>query len=199
MEKAPYTPSPKNVKKFFKDIQTLGIPSIVNQPYLKSIKYTSSYDNPLVGVCKFLGFVDSTGKPTDVWTGFRDKDKAPKVMADAIKATYDELYQTFPNADKRDDATLQNYFASRFGVAAKTANYMVLTFKYLCEFADFEAVAVTEPTPKPAVPVPEQFAEVMTGAKPYTININIQLQLPATEDATIYDSLFSALKRHLIS
>lgn len=50
---------------------------------------------------------------------------------------------------------------------------------------------------KPLAPPTEKAAEIPTGTRGVTININIQLQLPATEDATIYDSLFSALKRHL--
>lgn len=58
-----------------------------------------------------------------------------------------------------------------------------------------EAGAVTTP----ATPTIKMVAETVTGARPIAININIQLQLPATEDAKIYDSLFSALKRHLFS
>lgn len=54
-----------------------------------------------------------------------------------------------------------------------------------------------KPVIKPLAPPTEKATEIPTGTRGVTININIQLQLPATEDATIYDSLFSALKRHL--
>lgn len=198
--KALYTPSPKNVKEFFKAIQGLGVPDKVNKAYLLTIGFKSSNDRYLVGLTKSLGFVDSAGKPTQKWSDFKDKKvKAPKVMADAIKTAYTDLYSTYPDAEKRDDDTLQNYFASTSGVADSVAKLMVQTFRNLCEFTDFETAGVAEPTPKPSVPSPEQIAEVTAGAKPVTININIQLQLPATEDATIYDSLFSALKKHLFS
>jgi len=199
MAKAPYTPSPKNVKEFFKTIQGVGTPAKVDIAYLKTIGFSSSNDRYLVGMSKSLGFVDTAGKPTPRWDDFRDKVKAPKVMADTIKTTYADLYSTYPDAEKRNDDTLQNYFATTSRVATSVARHMVRTFRNLCEFASFEAVAVTEPTPTPSVPTPEQVAEVTTGIKPVTININIQLQLPATEDATIYDSLFSALKKHLFS
>ena len=56
-----------------------------------------------------------------------------------------------------------------------------------------------EPVTKPLAPTIERVVEIPTGTRGVTININIQLQLPATEDATIYDSLFSALKKHLFS
>jgi len=76
---------------------------------------------------------------------------------------------------------------------------MEQTFKELCGLADFEAVVVTEPAAKPITPTIKEVAEIPTGVRPVTININIQLQLPATEDVTIYDNLFSALKKHLFS
>jgi len=199
MAKAPYTPSPKNVNEFFKAIQTLGTPPKVSNAYLPTIGFKSSNDRYLVGLSKSLGFVDTAGKPTPRWNDFKDKAKAPKVMTDAIKTAYAALYSTYPDAERRDDDTLQNYFASTSGVADSVAKLMVQTFKNLCKFADFEVVAVTEPVITPAVPTVKEVAEIATGARPVTVNINIQLQLPATEDATIYDSLFSALKKHLFS
>jgi hypothetical protein len=32
-----------------------------------------------------------------------------------------------------------------------------------------------------------------------TVNINIQLQIPATDKAETYDSFFAAMKKHLLS
>ena len=199
MAKVPYTPSPKNVTEFFKAIQGLGTPPKVNNAYLPTIGFKSSNDRYLVGLCKYLGFVDSTGVPTASWSDFRDKAKAPKVMASAIRTAYADLYNTYPDAENRDDVTLQNYFASTSGVAQSVSKLMVQTFKNLCEYADFEAAAVTETISTPTTPSTKEVAETTAAARPITVNINIQLQLPATEDAMIYDSLFSALKKHLFS
>jgi hypothetical protein len=144
-----------------------------------------------------LGFVDTAAKPTTKWRDFKDKHKAPKVMADAVKTAYADLYSTYPDADKKDDDTLQNYFATTSGVANSVARLMVRTFKNLCELADLEAVAEEEDVTTPTAPAGEKAGEIPPGAKPVTLNINIQLQLPATEDATIYEALFSALKKNL--
>jgi hypothetical protein len=200
MEKAPYTPNPNNVKRFFKVIQEVGIPSKMTIGYLPTIGFRSGNDRYLVSLAKSLGFVDSSGVPTDKWHKYKNKDKAKQVMTSAIRTVYKELFDTYPNAEKRDDATLQNYFAAKHTeVGTRVAQYMMQTFKNLCEFADFEAVVVTEPSTIPTTPSVEKGHEVPTGMKPITINVNIQLSLPATEDATIYDSLFSALKKHLFS
>jgi hypothetical protein len=192
-----YTPAPQNVKEFFKVIQSLGIPTKLNRAYLKTIGFKSSNDNYLPAIAKFLGFVDTAGIPTEKWRDFKDKSKAPKVMADAIKTTYADLYNIYPDADKKDDGTLQNYFASTSGLSDSVARYMVRTFKYLCELADFEAVLVEEHKIAPIVPAEGKVKELPLGVKPVTLNINIQLQLPATEDATIYEALFTALKKNL--
>lgn len=197
MKKAPYTPSPKNVKEFFQKIQSLGVPPKVNVAYLATIGFKSSNDRYLTGVAKSLGFVDTASSPTDRWKDFRDIAKAPKVMADAIKIAYADLFDTYPDAEKRDDQTLQNYFVPKFEVAASVAKLMVQTFKNLCEFADFGAVAVAEPVTQPITPTVEKATEGLPSAKGVTININIQLQLPATEDVSIYNKLFEALKKHL--
>lgn len=198
MEKVPYTTNPANVKRFFQTIQGLGKPNKVNRPYLKNIGFKSSSDNYLPTVSKFLRFVDEDNVPTERWNAYKNKDKAPIVMADAIKSAYDELFGTYPDANKRDSATIQNYFASKYGVSARLAELMEQTFRQLCGLADFGAVPVVERVDVSA-PTLKKVVEIPTGVTPITININIQLSLPATEDAAIYDSLFSALKKHLFS
>lgn len=199
MEKAPYTPNPPNVKRFFRTVQGLGKPNKVNQPYLKTIGFTGSADRYLPGLLKFLGFIDNANVPSEKWSTYKDKSKAGKVMASAIKLAYDELFNTYPDAEKRDKAVIQNYFASKLGVSAKLAELMERTFGQLCELADFEVVAVKEPVTEPSITPTKEVVEAPTVARPLTININIQLQLPATEDAAIYDSLFSALRKHFFS
>ena len=88
MEKAPYTPTPQKVKRFFETIRSLGIPPKLSNAYLPTIGFRSANDRYLVGVSKSLGFVDTAGKPTTKWRDFKDKDKARKIMADAVKTAY---------------------------------------------------------------------------------------------------------------
>ena len=197
MAKALYTPNPPNVKKFFEKIQAAGIPPKLNQAYLPTVGFKSSNDRYLIGLCKSLGFVDTAGKPTTKWSDYKDRNKAPKVMADAIKTAYADLYSTYPDAEKKDDDTLQDYFASTSGAADSVVRLMVRTFKSLCDLAEFEAVAVEEHVITPTAGAREKVSEIPLDMKPVTLNINIQLQLPATEDVTIYEALFSALKKNL--
>ncbi len=198
MKKSPYTTQPKNVRPFFEKIQSLGIPSKVNLAYLLTIGFKSSNDRYLIGVLKTLGFIDNANVPTAIWKEFKDKNKVMQVMASAVKTTYDELFSTYPNANEMDSATLENYFGAKWGASTQKAKLMAQTFRELCSLTDFVGVAVSVSASEPTVPAAGLVSEITTGARPVTININIELSLPATENATIYDNLFAALKKHLL-
>lgn len=114
MQKPPNTPSPKNVKEFFEKIKTLGVPNKVTNDYLKTIGFKSSYDSYLITVCKSLGFIGANNKPSDKWVDFKDKNKAPKVMADAINTTYVDLFKTYPDAHTKNEQELSDYFVAKY-------------------------------------------------------------------------------------
>ena len=95
-----------------------------------------------------------------------------------------------------------NFFAQKEPSLKKgTLQYYVFTFKTLCEFADFEApplkVEIIEGKPKTKV-VKKGVAipQVLEGVP---ININIQLTLPVTDDAKVYENIFKALKECLFT
>jgi hypothetical protein len=198
MEKALYTPNPASVRRFFQVIQDLGTPPKITQKYLPTIGFKSSNDRYLISILKFLGFIDETGVPTTKWNEYKNKSKATSVMALTVKSAYDELFETYPDAEVRGKETVQNFFASKWGASATVSGLMEQTFRQLCGLADFGAAKVTEPEEKGTITKEEPVA-TRVGAIPVTINVNIQLQLPATKDEAIYDSLFSALKKHLLS
>ncbi len=59
-------------------------------------------------------------------------------------------------------------------------------------------VAVKE-TSAPVTPILlKESVKPTSSLKPITVNINLQLQLPATENSNIYDQLFASLKKHLL-
>jgi hypothetical protein len=192
----PYTPSPANVSKFLDHIQDSGVPSKVTQKHLESVGFKSSNDRYLISVLKFIGFLNADGSPTDSWKSYRDKSKAGAVLADALTSAYSDLFSIYPDAYRKDEEALHNYFASRTGLAKGTVEKVVRTFKVMSDRADFAAGPVDiSPTPAPSA---AESLQVPTSAAP-VVNINIQLQLPPTDDESVYDKLFAALKKHLFS
>jgi hypothetical protein len=192
----PYVPNPAGLKKFFTHIQSAGVPEKVTIKYLEKVGFKSTNDRYFIGILKFLGFIDSSGVPTDMWSKYRSRSNAAATLGGAIQSSYDDLFRTYPDAYRKDNEALRNYFSPHTKVAESTLGLIVSTFKALCELANFEGVEPVQPKKpegKPTGVLPPGSSQIPA------VNINIQLQLPATDDATIYDKLFAALKRHLLS
>jgi hypothetical protein len=176
--------------------------------YLEKVGFKSTNDRYILGLLKFLGFVDAGGVPTKLWPAYRNRNSGGKALAAAIRQSYSDLFKTYPDANRKDGEALRNYFSAHTKVAESTLGLIVGTFKMLCA-ADVEG-------PAPALEEEEEDTEIAaqsrrglktpkgsashesSGSHGPTININIQLQLPATDDGAIYDKLFAALKKHLV-
>jgi len=202
----PYVLTAPSLKRFFGHIQSAGVPDNVTLKYLEKVGFKSKNDRYIIGVLKYLHFLDSSGVPTNLWQAYRSKTKAPAVLASSIRNAYTDLFKTFPDAHRKDNEALRNYFSAHTRVAERTLGAIVMTFKALCEFADFEAeaskaVIATEGGGKVVGGVADVSLPRVSRAEPLVppININIQLQLPATNDGSIYEKLFAALKKHLLS
>jgi hypothetical protein len=177
----------------------LGVPDKVNRSYLQSIGYTSSNDFPIISVLKSIGFIDGSNAPTQRFKDFRT-EKAGQVMASALKETYAELFKIHPEAHKKSNEELESFFASKKPELKKsTLQCFVDTFKTLCEFADFGA----PPVEAEVVEKGEELEKVIKKGELFktpegvTINLNIQITLPVTDDAEVYDKIFKALKEHI--
>lgn len=208
MAEFPYTPRPNSIPDFFNKIQTVGIPDKVTTRYLPSIGFKSSNDRYLVGIIKSLGFVDSSGVPTDLWKEYRNKEEGPIVIASAIRETYSDLFKIYPDAYQKDDEALRNFFVSNTSVGDKAVSFMVRTFKALCELADFDQEIDTQEPDKPSIKVrttekpqdpPEEMQVKSIGKQGFTLNVNIQLTLPETKDDIVYDKIFESIKKHFLS
>lgn len=202
-----YTPKSSSLVDFLGTIQTVGIPDKVTVAYVKSLGFTSSNDRYIRSILKSLGFLDSSGVPTDRWKIYRDKKKAPAELAIAIQEAYSALYSVYPDAHRKDNEALRNFFTSNTTVGEKAVYYMVNTFKALCELADFalvpqpsQPIHMAEPLKITMPPGGEiEVTETTAPAQGITVNVNIQLTLPETKDSSIYDSIFESLKKHLLS
>jgi len=201
----PYTPNPAVIKTFFAKIRNAGVPDKVTIKYIVSLGFKSKNDRYILTILKAIGMVDQAGTPTPVWKGYRAKGTGEKVLAQALKRTYADLFKTYPDAERKDTEALRNFFSAKTSVADATLGLMVRTFKNLAELADFEGEAPEEELEDEEVEKPHRaIAKLRALPLPESpnhpaVNINIQLQLPATEDGTIYEKLFAAMEKHLFA
>jgi hypothetical protein len=124
-------------------------------------------------------------------------------MASCLRTAYSELFSTFPDADRKDVEALTNFFRANTKTGDATLRNIVGTFRTLCEFADFQQSAEIVWDTKEGIESPMPKARTTyAGTSPsegqgLVVNLNIQLQLPVTEDATIYDKIFQSLRKNL--
>ena len=122
-------------------------------------------------------------------------------MAGALRTGYAELFSHYPDAHNRSDAELEDYFSANTSVSGATVTFMARTFKALCKLADSEKMTSNElDAESGSQDLASGHAAGTTSPRvlPVAININIQLQLPATQDEGVYEKLFQSMKKHLL-
>jgi hypothetical protein len=200
-----YLVTTKNAEAFFNAIQGAKAPERFTIKFLKDMDFASSNDRLYIGVLKGLGFLDENGTPTDRYFSFLDHSQSRKVLADAIRAAYDELFTLNRNAQKLSVDDVKGKFKSltQGQKSENVVTWMANTFKVLCDLADWSAPAI--PTEQPAtgtekadVPTSPAPSQMVSGPRELELHYNIQLILPESRDQAVYDAIFASLRRHLM-
>lgn len=198
------------ISRLLDSIKKTGVPEKVDRTYLKSIGFASTNDLSLIPLFKSLGFLDSSGKPTEIFRDYRAKgpDDANKVLGDAIKACYSQLFSVYPDAYRKDDEALTTWFRANIDKGEATQTRALKTFKTLCSHASFDEMSAPAEAP-PRDEITSNGAATKTVAADLSqqvrsyatpdVTINITLQIAATNDATIYDKFFMSMRKHLFT
>lgn len=199
METFPYMTNPAKIKSFLEHIQTAKVPSKVTFNYLESAGFKSKNDRPLITIMKFIGFLDSSGIPTDAWRSYRDPKRSKAVLAGAIRAGYSDLFAMYEDAFSKDNEMLRSYFSSKTDVGKSTIAYIVLTFKTLCKYADFEAAPAIAPVPKPTVPLPSPEGVTPEVKVAPSLQLNIEIHIAADTSDDKIETIFKNMKKYLLT
>ncbi|MBK8127617.1 MAG: DUF5343 domain-containing protein [bacterium] len=201
-----YLQNPNGLKRFLDHIQRTGVPTAkVDGTYLKGAGFKDNNDIRIITVLKFLGLLDGEGKATELWQQYRNKEQAPALLGTILQKKYGRLFEMYPDAQNKDTEALRNYFTSKTKLGEKAVALTVSTFKALCEKARFDSRSsgAHAPTPEALTSAPhlqpafQQQRVVLPAASSPTVQINIELQIPATSEADIYDKFFAAMRKHL--
>ena len=190
---------------FFKKLQEISVPPKVQIKWLETIGYKSTNHRPFVRLLHNLGFVEKNGAPNQRFRDYRDESKCKKIMGEALRDAYSVLYQIYPDAHNRDLEEIKNIFKSKTTVDEETTMLMAQTFQTLVSLADFENGDEEEGPSAPEAPpslkpsdIPKKLSPPIT-VQPLSLAINIQLVLPETDNPDIYDNLFAALRKNIIT
>jgi Family of unknown function (DUF5343) len=218
-----YLVTTKNLDSFLKSIQSAKAPERFTNKFLTQLDFSSSNDRLLIGVLKALRFIDDNGVPTQRYFDFLDQGQSGRVLADGIREAYSDLFNVNKNAQTMTVDEVKNKLKT-LTLGQKSDNVVSLmanTFKALSDLADWTAAPpavtpiVTPPPaaaeklesktktpaappgttpPPPSITVPPI---IDAGNRPLQLHYDIQIHLPESRDAAVYDAIFAALRKHL--
>jgi hypothetical protein len=134
----PYTPVTGKLKTLLHKVRTTGIPPKLSTAHLKTLGFTSSNDPSMIGVLRFIGFVDSSNIPTPLWSEYRGQNHRA-VLGKAVKQGYADLFALYPEANTASVADLTHVFSTSSTGGELVIKQTVQSFKTLVEEADFSA------------------------------------------------------------
>lgn len=203
----PYISSSSALKEFLDQIPKTGTPDKLARGELEARGFKSKNQRPIIPIMKFIGFVDDGGSPTPIYTNFKDPMQAGAIMASALRTAYADLFAMHPSAQSVDESALRSFFSTRTKGGSEVVDDLIATFKTLCEFADFTSEAPSTANAQAGTSGAKNDSRngkklvhevIVPSGNQTVLNINIQVQLPTTEDATVYDRIFESLKKHLL-
>jgi hypothetical protein len=202
----PYMLSVANLHKILDKIQTAGVPEVFNLDFLKDLGFTSSNDRPVIKVLKYLGMLDSSGRPQTPYREFVDHTKAKAVLAARLPSAFDDLYLSDKNAHTKTAEQLKGWFKTKTGASDAVATKMATQFKSLASYADFSKAPPSPESRTPeAQPVPVATAEAaQRRSKPsgdlagLGLVYRLEIHLPDTQNVETFRAIFRALREELM-
>ena len=198
-----YTTVAGKIPQLLTKIREAGRPTKVTTQWLKTMGFTSSNDSSLLGVLKFIGFTDASGIPTDRWTQYRGANHA-RVLGDAIRHGYADLFAVYPDANQRTDGDLEHVFSTSSSGGRQVIAKTVSTFKNLAGKAEFSPVSEQTDLHVESGPLhtPPAAAPHAPGGRPQpqaspSLHIDIQVHISSEASADQIDQVFASMAKHL--
>lgn len=199
------------LKTLFDTLRQGQAPEKFTREFLKDIGFTSSNHLAFVPLLKGLGFLTPDGLPTQRYRSFLDKTLSGKILAEALKEAYGDIFVLKTRPTKDDRALIEGKYKSTYNLSDLQAERAARTFLALLELADQDAlyapaVAETTPSPQPpAKPSEDDEARMLPirhkrsgSAESVGLHYNIQIHLPATKDLEVYNAIFKSIREHLL-
>jgi hypothetical protein len=206
-----YLVTTKNLEAFFNALRSAKAPERVTNKFLSQLDFTSSNDRLFLGVMKGLGFIDESGVPSKRYFAFLDQSESGRVLADAVRDAYEDLFAVNKRAQDLPVEDVRNKLKTltQGQKSEKVTSLMANTFKALAALADWSTPAAglhppatdARPAPPPALaPAPEVLADHAAkgrGDKPFQLHYDIHVHLPESRDPAVFDAIFEAMRKHL--
>lgn len=195
-----YTNAYGKLGEFFHRLRDGQAPERFTQELLKDLGYTSKNHRAFIPILKSLGFLTPDGQPTDRYNEYRSHSSSQRVMAEALKDAYSDIFLIKSHPTPADKPAIEGKFKSYHNVSDSVAKVMTSTFFALLNLADLNALNKSNPVEPESANTEDQQTTPENGVQPPALgglHYNIQIHLPATKDVEVYNAIFKSLKEHL--
>lgn len=203
-----YLTSFKNLKPILAAIQSAQAPSRFTTRFLEGLGFKSPPDRLIIGVLKGLGFLSAGGEPTKRYFDYLDQTQSARVLAEAIREAYADLFQVNVKANELSQSDVKNKLKTLTqGQASESVlGKMAATFKGLSGLADFAVASRHLEVPREQAADQKAGASLESSPRPEDsgrvgisgLVYNIQIVLPESRDSAVFDALFKSMKEHLL-
>ncbi len=207
----PFMNSTGLISKIFEKIQQAKVPERYTQDFQSTVLgYGSGSARPFIPFLKRLGFLESDGKPTEIYKRFRNADSSGAAMAEALRIGYKDLFQRNEYAYNLTDEKLKNLVVEVTGKEPTDGTVTAITgsFKGCKQLADFDAQSpppeekdeseTVKPLDRNRSIVTKDAADKLHARRNIGFTYTINLNLPETTDVEVFNAIFKALRENLL-
>jgi hypothetical protein len=210
VEKLPYMAQPGVIPKILTKISEAKRPERFTQDFLATkLGFPGGNQLAFLPMLKRMKFLEQDGTPTKLYDQYRNDDTRARALAAGIKNAYSAVFERNEYAYSLTREKFSSLSTEMTGLAKDSAvgKLIVSTFFTLKDGADFEGdlsddgskttqvVVAKEPLDNASEQkrhvTPPETVEFKVG---YTINLN----LPETTNADVFNAIFKSLKEHLL-
>lgn len=195
----PYMVSNNKILPILNKIEKAEKPTKFSHSFLKKLGFASSNDRAIIPLLKRLEFLTESGVPTQYYDDLKDSTKRFFSLGDRIRSLYSELFSINTKINEASDEEIKGAISRVTGKDAKSVDRYFYTFNALIKIAKFTLPSVDKKdkkSPKEIV-TPPVILDDKSKTKKMDFIYNIQIQLPATTDISVYNAIFKSLKDNL--
>lgn len=202
-----YLITTKNVDAFFNALTNADPPPKFVQKFLEQLEFKSTNDRLYIGVLKGLKFIDDAGLPQERYYKFIDQTESKKVLAEAIRDAYSDLFAINKKANEYTVTEAKNKLKTIYQgkKSDNVLDLMAKTFRALCDYAEWTGAVTVKKDENEKKDLQSKLEEKEEKEekddkpkklKTPELHYNIQIHLPESRDSSVYDAIFKSLKEH---
>ena len=198
-----YLTSFKNVDAILNSMQNAQAPDRFTVKFLNELGYTGTADRLVIKMLKELAFLSDGNEPQQRYFEFLDESESERVMGEALREAYTDLFLINRNAHQMSVEEIRAKFKtiSQGQYSNDVLGKMARTFAAFASNATFDSKLaeqqIEEVSPSVVAPEQQPLPRAATEGGRIGLVYEINIHLPATRDAAVYDALFGSLTRHL--